>query len=81
VNSENTRAAILLSNFNTADGTPDLVVRALPWNAPTEFELYLVDANHDLQIARRGTLGADGRLTLPEVKVPAVALLKLSPSR
>ncbi|MCX6930422.1 MAG: hypothetical protein NT154_45540 [Verrucomicrobia bacterium] len=77
LNSENTRAAILLSNFNTADGATDLVVRGLPWSAPTGFELYLVDGSHDFQLARRAALGTDSRLTLAELKAPGVALLKL----
>ena len=79
LNSESTRAAILLSNFTTADGASDLVVRGLPWSAQTGFELYLVDGSHDFQLARRATLGAGGRLALAELKAPAVALLKLSP--
>ena len=79
LNAEGTRAAVLLSNFNTADGAGNLAVRDLPWKAPTGFELYLVDANHDFQLARRGTLGADGHLAIPELKGPGVALLKLSP--
>ena len=79
LNSASTRAAILLSNFDTAGAGPDLVLRALPWNTATAYELYLVDARSDFQLARRGTLGADGRLAVPELKAPAVALLKLSP--
>ena len=78
-NSENSRAAVLLSNFNAVQDAPDLLLRELPWGAPTGFELYLVDAGHDFQLARRGTLDANGRLLLPELKTPAVALLKLSP--
>ena len=80
LNSESTQAAILLSNFNTAGAGPDLVVRALPWKATTAFELYVVDANSDFLLARRGTLGADGRLAVVELKAPAVALLKLTPA-
>ncbi len=79
LNPQNTRAAILLSNFSTTDGAPDLMVRGLPWSAQTGFELYLVDASHDFQLARRAMLGTDGRLALPELKTPGVALLKLSP--
>ena len=52
---------------------------ALPWSVTTAFELYLVDANSDFRLARRGTLGADGHLAVAELKAPAVALLKLSP--
>jgi hypothetical protein len=79
LNAGNNQAAILLSNFNTADSGLQLAVRQLPWSAPTRFELELVDARHDFQLARQGTLGEDGRLTLGELTAPAVALLKLSP--
>jgi len=79
LNSDNSQAAILLSNFSTAEGASDLIVRGLPWSAQTRFELYLVDGSHDFQLARRATLEADGHLALVELKAPAVALLKLSP--
>lgn len=78
LNSGNTRAAVLLSNFNTDGAPPELVVRKLPWSGQSGFELYLVDGGHDLQLVRRGTLGADGHLVLAELKAPAVALLKFS---
>jgi beta-xylosidase len=78
LNSESTQAAILLSNFSAMDGTPDLVIRGLPWSGQTGFELYLVDGTHDLQLARKGTFGTEGRLARVELKAPAVALLKFS---
>lgn len=74
------RGAILMSNFHTTEPLPALILRRLPWAAPTEFELYLVDQDHDLELTRRGTLGPDGRLVLPEVRGPVVALVKLLPS-
>ena len=77
LNSAKNRAAILLSNFNTPDSRVDLVVRELPWKTPTTFEWSLVDRTHDFQVAQRGMLGANGRLALPELKAPSVALLKL----
>ena len=79
LNAGHNRAAVLLSNFETADGPLELASRELPWRGATEFELYLVDAAHDFQLARRGSLGTDGRLRIPELKAPAVALVKLSP--
>ena len=79
LNAGNTQAAVLLSNFNTAGNGPDLVMRGMPWSGPTGFELYLVDAQRDFQPVRHGTVGADGRLALPELTAPAVALLKLAP--
>jgi xylan 1,4-beta-xylosidase len=77
---DNTRAAVLLSNFNTIGATPELLVHGLPWNVPTRFELFLVDARHDFDVARRGIIGTNGRLALPELNEPAVVLLKLSPA-
>jgi xylan 1,4-beta-xylosidase len=79
LDSANARATILLSNFNAPDSETDLVLRGLPWRAQACFELYLVDASHDLQLVRKGTLQTDERLELDELKAPSVALLKLSP--
>jgi len=79
LNSEGTRAAILLSNFDTIDQAPDLMVRGLPWSEATRFEWHLVDGHNDFQLSRRGTLPADGRLGLADVKAPIVALVRLSP--
>ena len=80
LNAEGMQAAVLLSNFNATDGAGDVVIRNLPWRAPTGFELHLVDAGHDFQLTRRGTLAADGRVALPELKAPSVVLLKLAPA-
>jgi hypothetical protein len=79
LNSENTRAAILLSNFSTSGGAPDLVILGFPWRAQTGFELYLVDGGHDFQLACRAMLETGGHLALAELKAPAIALLKLLP--
>jgi len=80
LNSEGTRASVLLSNFATPAGPFELRLGQLPWTSPVEFELYLVDDSHDYQLARRGTLGSDGRLALPELQPASVVLVKLSPS-
>lgn len=74
-----TCAGVLLSNFAAPETPTELRFRQLPWTASTRFELYLVDALHDFQLARGGTLGPDGRVTLSELKPPSVVLLKLSP--
>lgn len=79
LNASRTQAAILLSNFSTPDGAVELRVRELPWPSPTGFELHLVDSGSDFQMVRRGALGSDGRLSLPELRAPAVGLLKLAP--
>jgi hypothetical protein len=79
LNAANTRAAVLLSSFHPAEHPTEVTVRQLPWTGPTEFELYVVDAGRDHQLARRGTLGPDGRLVLSELNSPFVALLTLFP--
>lgn len=81
LNRDDTRAAVLLSNFDTADAAADLSVRGLPWNGSTGFELRLVDADHNFSLVRRGTVGTEGRLPLPELQAPAVVLLTLWPTR
>jgi hypothetical protein len=80
MDSGKSRAAVLLSNFDTTNGVAELVIRGLPWSSPARFELFLVNADKDLEMARQGTVGADGRLPLPELKAPGVGLLKLSPA-
>ena len=79
LNLSGTSAAVLLSNFNSAGTPTELVLRGLPWSAPTQFAIKLVDATHEAQEVRHGTLPPVGPLTLPELKAPAVILLKLSP--
>ena len=80
LDSSRSRAAILLSNFDTTNSVPELVIRGLPWVPPARFELLLVDADRNLELVRHGAVGADGRLLLPELKAPAVGLVRLSPA-
>lgn len=79
LDAESTRAAILLSNFNHTDDSTSVEVRKLPWTSATRFELLLVNAQHDFEKTRNGLLPPDGRLELPELTPPAVALVRLSP--
>jgi xylan 1,4-beta-xylosidase len=80
LNPENSRAAVLLSHFYRSADLPDLVVRGLPWNEPTRFDLYVVNASSDFDRARSGVVAPDGRVTLPELQGPSVVLLKLFPT-
>lgn len=80
LNSEATRASVLLSNFNSSDGPFELSLPQMPWTSPTRFELYLIDASHDGELARSGSLKSDGRLALPQLMPASVVLLQLSPS-
>jgi hypothetical protein len=78
LNADSNRAAVLLSNFDTPSGEFDVVLRALPWRAPTRFEVRVVDAMHDFELKMRGVLGAEGRLGLKDLNAPAVVLINLS---
>ncbi|MCZ7634792.1 MAG: hypothetical protein M5U12_01200 [Verrucomicrobia bacterium] len=75
-----TRAAVLLSNFHTTLGLPDLTLRRLPWSGPTAFEVCIVDATGNGEVARAGILGPELRLALSEHRGPAVAFVKLRPA-
>ena len=77
LDAKGSRAGILLSGFYPTPGTTDLVIRNLPWRGPTRFEVFLVDAGHDLEPVRRGVLDPKGRLPLKELKAPSVVLVKL----
>jgi len=79
LNSDRSRAAVLLSGFYPAAGISQLVLRGLPWSGPTRFELHLVDAHRDFDLTRRGVVESAGHLALPELNEPAVVLLRLSP--
>jgi hypothetical protein len=79
LSSDGSRAAVLLSSFYPTDDAGHLVLRGLPWSGPTQFEVQLVDAHRDFERTRRGVLEPSGLLALPELKEPAVVLLRLSP--
>jgi hypothetical protein len=79
LNAQNTQASILLSNFDTAAGESELALSQLPWSAPTQYEVHVVDAALDFQLARQGILDSNGRVRIKELKAPSVVLIKLSP--
>jgi hypothetical protein len=72
-------AAVLLSNFHTTRGLPDLTIRQLPWSGPAGFELRIIDGTHNGELTRAGTLGPEARLALSEYLGPVVAWVKLFP--
>jgi hypothetical protein len=80
LNSDKTRAAVLLSRFHSESELPVLRLQGLPWARTTQFELLTVDAAHNLETVRDGTLDSAGRLELPGAGAPAVVLIRLSPS-
>jgi len=77
---EGKRAGVLLSNFSTTGGLPELSLRELPWPGSTRFDLYLLDAAHDFELVRSGSVQGERQLVLPELTPASVVLLRLSPS-
>jgi hypothetical protein len=80
LDAEGKRAGVLLSNFATTGDLPAVGLRRLPWTATTRFELYLLDAGHDFELVRSGSISGERPLVLPELTPASVILIKLSPA-
>ena len=76
VNRENDALNVLVGNLKSKDDRLSATVKNLPWDGPSDFELLVVDAGHDLSVGRRGPLPDGGRIDLPAAS-PAVLLLKV----
>lgn len=70
---------VLLSSFKGEDEPVGLSLESLPWPGGSEFEVELLDENHNLEVVRQGRVGAGGKIELPELMRPAVVLLRLGP--
>ena len=73
------QVSVLMCNFDSVGSVPKLTISGLPWTGESRFECWLVDATHDFQIARQGTLPADKPMEFSELNQPAVLLLKIFP--
>jgi hypothetical protein len=51
----------------------------LPWTGATSFEVYRVDAEHELDRSREGEIPPGGRLEITHLAAPTVTLIKLRP--
>ncbi len=80
LNRDRSRAAILLSNFNAEGPVPLIDWKGLPWTGPSHFECWVVDDRNDFKLVRQGTSKNGTPFALPELKAPAVVLLKLAPN-
>ncbi len=80
VSEDGSSVAILVSSFHGTEPLPELAMAALPWTGPSAFEVHVVDAKRDLELAMHGELRGDGRLDLSSLNSPAVALIKLRPA-
>jgi xylan 1,4-beta-xylosidase len=77
VGANRSRAAVLVSNFKAAGERLDVLLQNRPWEGPTQYEVLVVDATHNLAQVAQGVLQPSVR-TLPlNLKAPSVALIKL----
>jgi len=79
LNSSNSEAGILLSNFTDDATTFQLQVLQLPWKQPTQVEIRLVNANQNFELGETMRLSNAGRIYLILPK-PTVALVRLRPN-
>jgi xylan 1,4-beta-xylosidase len=70
-------AALLASNFDSAETRVNLSLTGLPWEGPTHFEVLRVDAARDLARAEAGELAPGQILELSGLSAPVVVLVKL----
>jgi hypothetical protein len=77
VNAPKNQATVLISNFNHLPSKLHLKFKNLPWQGATDYEVQLVDANHNLDTLQPPTrLGESLNLNLP---APGLALVHLRP--
>jgi hypothetical protein len=76
-----TRAAVLVSNFNHASNIFELAWSALPWNGPTAYRVSRVDTKPSLAQTERDTIGPEVRSLQFRLPAPGVALIQLEPGK
>jgi hypothetical protein len=72
---------LLLSHFNGTADAIEVTFDRLPWEGATDYEVLLLDAEHDLTPVARGTFAAGAAGLTQPVKAPAVVVVKLSKAR
>jgi xylan 1,4-beta-xylosidase len=77
LNTDDTEATVLISNFNHAQSDYRVVAANLPWPGRTIVETWLVDATHDFSLIGRNTNTASITGIPLRLKNPAVALIRL----
>jgi xylan 1,4-beta-xylosidase len=70
-------ARVLISHFRSDDSKVSVAVKGVPWPEGTTAELFLVDAQRDLELVRRETFPAGDFTCAFELPAPAIAVLKL----
>ena len=66
----------LISNLKSNDSSFTLAVDPLPWKGATAWNIFLLDAEHDLDLERTGSAGEGRVKILFALKAPALALIQ-----
>jgi len=75
-NAAGTEAAVLISNFDSAEKKAQLTIRNLPWTGPTLFDAKIVNAQNNLEAGPSGRVRGGNFIEL-QIPAPSVLLLKL----
>ncbi|MHB1036679.1 MAG: GH39 family glycosyl hydrolase [Pirellulales bacterium] len=81
LNRDKTELRVLVSNYKSAGGSVKLTVKNVPWDSPTEWEMFIVDAQHDLERVRVGVFSGNGLTWSETMPAPSVYLIKLRKSQ
>jgi hypothetical protein len=74
------QVTLLLSKDRGADERATVRLSNLPWEGATQYEVSLVDGQHDLPVVQSGRCAAGGSLT-QDLRAPSVCLVRLRPAR
>jgi hypothetical protein len=80
MNRGRSEVTVLLSKYRGPDETVTVRLSGLPWEGATQYEVSLVDGQHELAAVQSGRCAAGGSLT-QDLRVPSVCLVKLRPAR
>ena len=76
IDAQGGRATVFVSHFRGADKAFDLVVERLPWDGPTAWTVFRLDASRDLEAESGQAAGTPVRIPLA-LEAPAVAIVRL----
>ena len=80
LNGEGTQATVLISNFAEEHTNLRVDLSHLPWKTDTFAEIRVLDAEHNLDVARMETVQAQRSEILLRLVKPSVALMQLRPA-
>jgi xylan 1,4-beta-xylosidase len=74
---DKSEATVLIGNFGSECNRYDIAFRGLPWKQSFAYEKYVVDSNHNFDLAMKETIQSPTLGVSEEVETPSVCLLRL----